>query len=267
MLLQLTPASGSSVNALATDQLAWHFRHVSTRDFQFQQFRVRQSASAMKVCTDATVFGAMAPVTPGGRVLDIGTGTGLLALMAAQRGAASVDAVEIDPAAAAEAGENFAQSPWADRLRVIEGDICDPGIPARDRYDLILCNPPFFADQTESDDPRRRRARHADQGFLQQLVAVSAEWLGQRGLFYVLVPVSRVPTLSAMAGQAGLPLACRTDIQGFAHQSAKLAAVTFARDPGSLIERCLTVYDAPRQYSAQSTFYLRDFLLRFAARE
>jgi len=267
MLLQLTPASGSSVNALATDQLAWHFRHVSTRDFQFQQFRVRQSASAMKVCTDATVFGAMAPVTPGGRVLDIGTGTGLLALMAAQRGAASVDAVEIDPAAAAEAGENFAQSPWADRLRVIEGDICDPGIPARDRYDLILCNPPFFADQTQSSDPRRRRARHADQDFLEQIVAVSAVRLRQSGLFYVLLPVGRVPTLNTLAGQAGLNLTCRTDIRGYAHQPAKLAALTFARDPGSLIERCLTVYDAPRQYSAQSTVYLRDFLLRFAARE
>ena len=221
----------------------------------------------MKVCTDATVFGAMAPLQADGRVLDIGTGTGLLALMAAQRGAASVDAVEIDPAAVEEAAENFAQSPWAGRLRVIEGDICDPGIPARDRYDLIMCNPPFFADQTQSDDPRRRRARHADKDFLKQLVAVSAERLRQSGLFYVLLPVGRIPTLSALAGQAGLHLACRTDIRGYAHQSAKLAAVTFARDPGSLIERCLTVYDAPRQYSAQSTVYLRDFLLRFAVEE
>jgi tRNA1Val (adenine37-N6)-methyltransferase len=242
-----------------------NLQRVSTRDFQFQQFCVRQSEAAMKVCTDATVFGAMAPVQPGDRVLDIGTGTGLLALMLAQLGAASVDAVEIDAAAAREAAENFRQSPWGERLQVKQGDIRDSAMHPEGRFDLVICNPPFFAEQTLSSDPQRRKARHADEVFVAELLDVVERVLDSRGLFYLLLPCDRLARLCPLAEKHGLYPVCRTDIRGYAHQAPKLAAATFARVRGPMIERCLTVYDAPRQYSAMSAAYLSDFLLRFAA--
>jgi len=237
---------------------------VSTRDFQFQQFRVRQSASAMKVCTDATVFGAMAPLEPGCRVLDIGAGTGLLALMAAQRGAAQVHAIELDADAANEAADNFACSPWARSLSLAHGDVRDPATHGNGGYQLIICNPPFFADQTLSNDPKRRRARHADQLFIAELLELAGRLLSDQGFFYVLLPCERVPAAVRSAAGEGLYPQCQTDIRGYAHQPGKLSAITFARATGVLIERCLTVYDGPRSYSEQAAAYLGDFLLRFA---
>jgi tRNA1Val (adenine37-N6)-methyltransferase len=237
---------------------------VTTRDFQFQRFNVRQSDSAMKVCTDATVFGAMAPVRAGDRVLDLGTGTGLLALMMAQLGAVSVSAVEIDAAAAKEAARNFALSPWNDRLQVILGDMRDHDTVSDRSFELVICNPPFFADQSVSGDPQRRRARHADESFLADLVQVVNRSMSEQGLFYVLLPRERILGLVNLAAGEQLYPLCRTDIRGYEHQSPKLAAVTFARTSGPMIERCLTVYDAPRQYSRTAAAYLGDFLLRFA---
>jgi len=219
----------------------------------------------MKVCTDATLFGAMAPVRGGERVLDIGTGTGLLALMAAQLGAASVHAVEIDAAAAQEAAGNFSRSPWAGRLQLMRGDVRDPHTHAGGRFDLVISNPPFFAEQTQSGDLQRRRARHADERFLAELIQVAARLLAEHGLFYLLLPCERLPGLHGAAAAAGLFPVCQTQIRAFADQSSKISAVTFSCTPGPLIERALTVYDAPRQYGAQSALYLGDFLLRFAA--
>ena len=218
----------------------------------------------MKVCTDATVFGAMAPVQPGDRVLDLGTGTGLLALMTAQMGAASIRAVEIDAAAAAEAASNFALSPWRDQLAVVQGDLCDRETVGDRMFELVICNPPFFAEQSLSEDPQRRRARHADESFLADLLQVVNKSLSEQGLFYVLLPCERIQGLVHRAAGEQLYPVCRTDIRGYAHQPPKLAAVTFARKTGPMMERRLTVYDGPRQYSRPAAAYLGDFLLRFA---
>lgn len=236
-----------------------------TRDFQFQQFRVRQVASAMKVCTDATLFGAMAPLVPGERVLDIGAGTGLLSLMLAQRGAGSVRAVEIDADASVEASDNFAQSPWRDCLVLVHGDVRDPHTWGDGTYDLVICNPPFFVDHTPSGDPARRRARHAEDRFLEELLRVVGSVISDTGRFHVLLPSERLDDLVALGEPQGLYPACSTRIHGQANLPGKLSAVTLMREPPPFIKRHLNVYDAPRQYSAAAAAYLGDFLLRFAA--
>ena len=142
----------------------------------------------MKVTTDACIQGAWTPVPPyAKRALDIGTGTGLLALMLAQRAKDMViDAIEYDHEAAAQAKENFAASPWSERLRVIEGDVCEHKFA--NKYDLIISNPPFFNNSLLGDDDDKNMARHTVSLSYESLLKVIGENLSETGYASVLLP-------------------------------------------------------------------------------
>ncbi|CAA9274787.1 MAG: tRNA(1)(Val) (adenine(37)-N(6))-methyltransferase [uncultured Cytophagales bacterium] len=165
--------------------------------FQFKQFRVEQGRAAMKVCTDACVLGAYAGVDGAARILDVGTGTGLLALMVAQRNAeARIDAVEVDEGACAQATDNANASPWAGRIRVIRGRIqdYDPGI----RYDLILSNPPFYENHLKRPAAAQNVALHGEALSLPELAAAVHRLLGPAGRFVVLLPPYQAGRLEAL---------------------------------------------------------------------
>ncbi|MEI8278981.1 MAG: methyltransferase [Bacteroidota bacterium] len=133
---------------------------MSNEYFQFKQFRLQQDRCAMKVSTDACIQGAWTPICDNAnRVLDIGTGTGLLSLMTAQRHPfATIDAIELDEQAALQASDNIAHSPYADRINVSNIDIRI--FSSYDKYDLIICNPPFFQNSLLGDTQERNIARH-----------------------------------------------------------------------------------------------------------
>ena len=233
--------------------------------FHFQRFSVRQAQTAMKVCTDATLFGAMAPVAGGERALDMGAGTGLLALILAQSGVASVTAVELDPAAAEEAGVNFRQSPWRQRLKALHGDIREYAVQADQRFDLVVCNPPFFQNHSKSSDEARRQARHDDSLPRQDLLAAVDRLLTPEGLFHLLLPTHAVDGFLKLAGVRGLYPQCRTDIRGYRHKRPKVTVLVFARQPGLAVQRTLTIYREDGCYSPASERYLSPLLLRFAS--
>ncbi|MEN8852333.1 MAG: methyltransferase, partial [Candidatus Arcticimaribacter sp.] len=130
--------------------------------FQFQQFAVRQRDSAMKIGTDGVLLGAWSEIDPSAkRVLDIGTGTGLISLMLAQRyPEITIDAIELDQAAAAEANFNFAQSPWAKRLNCAANSLQDFREVPLVIYDHIICNPPFYQGTYAIKDAGRDQARN-----------------------------------------------------------------------------------------------------------
>ncbi|HEY8099002.1 MAG TPA: methyltransferase [Methylobacter sp.] len=232
--------------------------------FHFQQFSVLQQHSGMKICTDAVLFGAMAPVNPGDRVLDIGTGTGVLALMTVQLGAAAVTAVELTEEAFKEADINFNNSPWAKRLEAVHQDIQSFSLTGERQYDLIISNPPFFENHLKTVDTLRNTARHTDQLPFADLIGVAASLLSPQGLFYLLIPVHAVAKLSAQALAAGFYLIRQTDFRGFAHNEAKVSALTFSRTAAVFTARVLTIYASHNVYSQDSKTYLADFLLRFA---
>ncbi len=218
----------------------------------------------MRICTDATLFGAMAPVTPGERVLDIGTGTGLLALMAAQLGAATVVGVELTAEACKEAEQNFRNSPWAECLQVVPGDIRDGAMDSLGSFDLVISNPPFFERHTGTADALRNTARHTDSLTHLELIRHAASRLGPDGLFYVLLPPHAVETFQAAAAESALHPVYRTDIRGHAHKPPNVSVLTLGRNPMPMGYRLLTIYESERIYSPESSHYLSPFLLRFA---
>ena len=163
--------------------------------FQFKQFTIQQDKCAMKVTTDSCLFGAWVAERVGsqesgaGRVLDIGTGTGLLALLLAQQTNLSIDAVEIDRDAAMQASENVAASPWSEKINIITGDARE--VEFREKYDVIISNPPFYEKELKGDDAKKNIAHHNEGLLLPELLDLIKNNLNQDGSFYLLLPFKR----------------------------------------------------------------------------
>ena len=162
--------------------------------FQFKQFLIKQDKCAMKVCTDACLLGAFAanrlPLTVH-RLLDIGTGTGLLSLMLAQRNLnAVIDAVEIDEAAAEQAKENFNNSPWKERLNVHNEPIQKFAKSINKKYDVIICNPPFFENDLKSNDNQRNLALHSAALSLEELISIVGFLLEKNWKLFLFASIS-----------------------------------------------------------------------------
>lgn len=156
--------------------------------FQFKQFRVEQSLAAMKVCTEACLFGALVNFHIPQRILDIGTGTGLLSLMLAQKYSCHIDAVEIDKDAFDQATLNFKNSSWANRLSLYHHSIQEFQNHNSLKYDLVISNPPFFSDHLQSKDAAKNGALHTN--FLSQndLLTAVMSVLSAEGEFNLLLP-------------------------------------------------------------------------------
>lgn len=218
----------------------------------------------MKICTDTLLFGAMMPAVAGQKVLDIGTGCGVLALMAAQSGGADITGVELTPEAYREAMLNFSLSPWADRLQAVHRRIQDFAETVVDQYDLIVCNPPFFERHFPSHDAHRRIARHTGQLAFEELVTIVDKLLEPQGYGYLLLPVHTVARFIELALEVGLYPVKETAIRGFADIEAKVAALTFSRSRSECLKESVTVYESVGVYTQESERYLSAYLLRFA---
>ncbi len=179
--------------------------------FQFRQFHVGHDQCAMKVGTDGVLLGAWANAPAAGRILDVGTGSGIIALMLAQRyPIAFVSAVEIDANAARQAAENVRRSPWPDRIRVFNesfAKFCQRPENGAGRFHGIICNPPFFQAGTRSRDLSRRRARHDDQLSIDELMIGAARVLDEAGAAFVNRVRMPGRGLSVPGGRLRTPLA------------------------------------------------------------
>jgi tRNA1Val (adenine37-N6)-methyltransferase len=163
--------------------------------FQFKQFIIHQDKCAMKVTTDSCLFGAWVAEEinkqqPGiERILDIGTGTGILTLMITQQTDATIDAIEIDKEAFDQAVENVTASPRADRINILHGDA--KTFAFTHKYDVIISNPPFYENELKGDDRKKNVARHGDDLSLFQLLTSIKNNLSVNGIFYLLLPFKR----------------------------------------------------------------------------
>ena len=173
--------------------------------FRFKQFEVVNDRTAMKVGTDGVLLGAWCPVAEARRVLDVGTGCGVIALMVAQRNRqALIEGIDIDQDSIAEARLNFANSPWNNRLTAIDGNFNDMDGDAR--YDLIVSNPPYFTNGVLPTGDARTMARHTASLTYQQLIEGAAHLLNDEGILSLISPVEAYGDIIEAAAFASLPV-------------------------------------------------------------
>jgi tRNA1Val (adenine37-N6)-methyltransferase len=233
--------------------------------FQFQRFRIDQADCAQKVSTDACILGAAADLSGATRVLDLGTGTGLLALMAAQRApTAKIEAIEIDPAAAAQAAANVAASPWGDRIRVRPLSLAAYAATRPGLFSHIICNPPFFRRSLAPPDAARATARHEGAGSLTfaDIIGFAAEHLEPGSSLTVLLPPPEMQQFEQAAAAGGLPVLARLVVQHRPAGRVTRCISEFGRgEPAEVRENSLIIQDANGQYSAAFRALLSGFYL------
>lgn len=179
--------------------------------FRFKQFEVDQQGCAMKINTDGVLLAATAGHSGPAHILDIGTGTGVIALMLAQRfPGAKIDAVEIDAHAASAAAGNFSSSPFSARLKAFQADI--RAYETETRYDLIVSNPPFFINDLKNPEERKSLARHTDEDFFAVLIRKAAAYLTADGLLWLILPVKQAGQVIDNAGNSQLSLQRMIDV-------------------------------------------------------
>ncbi|WP_324677719.1 tRNA1(Val) (adenine(37)-N6)-methyltransferase [Hymenobacter sp. GOD-10R] len=233
--------------------------------FQFKQFRIEQDQCAMKVCTDACVLGATADVASATRLLDIGTGTGLLALMVAQRNpSAYIEAVEIDEAAAAQAAANIAASPWASRLTIHAQSLRAFAATQPAAFDHILCNPPFFRNALRSPDAARTTARHTADDTLafEEITEFAHRFLTPDGKLTVLLPPPEMQQFERAAAVASLYPVSRLVVHHRAGSKPLRHITTFSHQPQAITQQNLAIYaDHAEVYSDDFQRLLSPFYL------
>lgn len=231
--------------------------------FTFKQFFVAHDRCAMKVGTDGVLLGAWAPVEEARRILDIGTGSGLIALMLAQRTSATcqIEAVELDPDAAAQAQENAAASPWADRIRVLATDIHEVMANASARYDLIVSNPPYFEPAVACRDAARTQARYTDTLSHEALLACAAALLQEGGRFCVVLPYEIGERFVTRAAAAGWHLAQRLALRDRPGKPLHRVLLTLVRQPAAPQLGEMPLRDTDGHYSDAFRQLITDFYL------
>ena len=178
-------------------------RSMANPFFTFKQFTIRHDRCAMKVGTDGVLLGAWTDVRHSRHLLDIGTGTGLIALMLAQRCPhSSITAIDIDAEAVGQATENIQSSPWADRVEVNLQDICT--FTPDQHFDTIVSNPPYFIDSLKCPDDQRNTARHTDTLDAERLLKSVDRLLSDDGRFSIILPAEQMDLLIQTACNQGL---------------------------------------------------------------
>ncbi|HNR21261.1 MAG TPA: methyltransferase [Bacteroidia bacterium] len=173
--------------------------------FQFKQFNVKQNKCAMKIGTDGVLLGAWTKVEDAKSILDVGTGTGLIALMVAQKSNILIDALDIDINSFEQSKENFETSPWKDRLNCFKIAIQDYSRNTNKRYDLIVSNPPYFINSPKSNIDARATARHMDESLSpEDLVNAVYILLKENGRFNVILPLREGNLFTTIAEKSGL---------------------------------------------------------------
>lgn len=233
---------------------------MSNAYFQFKNFRISQDRCAMKVSTDACILGAATPLPDEGSLLDIGTGTGLLALMMAQRCPMEIDAVELDTDSYRQALENIKQSRYANRIIVIHGDI--RGMRHSKKYKLIICNPPFFERHLRSSSVKTNKAKHADELSFAELTEAVNRNMADDGHFSVLLPVEAVEKFIKTASAVELYPEQRLLIMESEQHRTKREIILFTRlKKKHCPQASLPIKDATGNYSSAFVQLLQPFYL------
>ena len=230
--------------------------------FRFKQFEVDQSGCAMKINTDGVLLGTMAEHPNPQRILDIGTGTGVIALMLAQRfPEAQVYAVEIDEQASIAAERNFQNSVFRERLSIHHTAI--EQYTSSEQFDLIVSNPPFFVNDLKNTEKKKELARHASDTFFDDLIKKVADLLSPEGCFWVVLPVKQAQDLVEKAKMKGLFLTRLVKLHSDVTKPEFRRIICLAREKSDLIEEDFMIYESEKKYTKAYELLLKDFFLAY----
>ncbi|TNE43580.1 MAG: methyltransferase domain-containing protein [Deltaproteobacteria bacterium] len=232
--------------------------------FTFQRFRVRHDRCAMKVGTDGVLLGAWVDASQASKVLDVGTGSGLIALMLAQRFPAEITAIDVDPPSVEQANENVTESPWKEQIEVQGIALADFALQTQETFDHIVSNPPYFTRSLEAPDPRRHRARHNDTLTPQDLLAYSETLLQSQGLLSVIYPVEEADALVQLAIERGWFVARKCEVAPKPGKPVRRVLLTLSRAPTEEERSHMTLETHERHvHSPEYADLTRDFYLRY----
>ncbi len=229
--------------------------------FKFKQFAVEQDDVAMKVGTDGVLLGAWADCEGAKNILDIGTGTGVIALQMAQRNSeAQVQAVEIDEAAARRARANFDNSPWAERLEVAQSAVQE--FEPTEKFDLIVSNPPYFVDSLLPPDAKRSTARHTHDLTFEELDNAVAQLLANNGKFALILPVTEFEKYLTLTQ---LHLIRRCDVHSVEGGIVKRVMAEFVKQPTAELKHENIAIERGRRgdYTDDYRALTKEFYLKF----
>ncbi|MFC3396457.1 tRNA(1)(Val) (adenine(37)-N(6))-methyltransferase TrmN [Brenneria rubrifaciens] len=231
--------------------------------FTFKQFFVAHDRCAMKVGTDGILLGAWAPVSGVQRILDIGCGSGLIALMLAQRTGSDVhiDAVERETSAARQALENIVASPWADRMCVYADDIVNFAAASENAYSLIVSNPPYFPPGVACAGEPRTQARYTTSLTHEVLLDCARRLIAADGIFCVVLPVQIAEGFAPLAQQYGWFVRQRIAVSEFNARPAHRVLLALSLQPGDCLVQPLAIRDTDNRYSADFRYLTKNFYL------
>ena len=233
-----------------------------SKTFHFKQFDVLNDKTAMKVGTDGVLLGAWCNVSGARRVLDVGTGCGVIALMVAQRNPdASVLGIDIDASGVEEASYNFAHSPWGDRLEARCVDYNDLDFSAA--FDLVVSNPPFFTCGVLPPNQKRLNARHTRMLTFESLITGAKKMLRPQGRLALVTPCESHKEIIELCTFNSLNISRITEVISVKGASPKRLLWEITSSLSTLETDCITIEDAPRQFNEHYIDLCHDFYLKF----
>lgn len=234
-----------------------------SKPFQFKEFTIEQDQCAMKIGTDGVLLGAWATVKNEFSILDLGTGTGVISLMMAQRSNAEViEAIEIDGPAFEQAVNNFENSDWGDRLFCYHASLQEFAEEIDDKYELIVSNPPFYTDANPSENKERNMARFEDAMPFEHLTHAASKLLDTSGIFAVIIPFKEENKFIALANKNNLHLNRVCRVKGTENSAVKRSLLEFSFIEKMVIEESLTIEIDRHVYTEDYKNLVQDFYLK-----
>jgi tRNA1Val (adenine37-N6)-methyltransferase len=232
---------------------------IMSSDFKFQQFSIAQDKTAMKLGIDSVLLGAWCPVVSPHKILDIGTGTGILSLMLAQRTTADIDAVEIEDNAYLQAKGNVQNSKFNERITLYHLPVQEFNAPYS--YDVIISNPPYFKDSLLPKDQGRAQARHGHTLSYDDLFVAAAKMLSIDGSFSLILPIDVEDEVFKVAKANQLFCSHFFRVVGRRGKQPNRMLLSFMREESDILKGEIVIYDSPGKYSEQFRALTKAFYL------
>lgn len=217
----------------------------------------------MKVGTDGVLLGAWAETSDASAILDIGTGTGLVAIMLAQRANATIDAIDIDKDACIQASENISSSPWKDKITVHHSSLQQYAVDAQKTYDLIVTNPPYFGNSLKTPDEQRNLARHNDSLSITDILQGVNKLLSPQGRFIIILPYIEAQLFIVEASMYHLYCNRKLVIKTLPTKKPVRIIMEFGKTREKLVEDMLSIHGSSTEYTEEYINLTKDYYLNF----